>query len=113
MWTDKQQASSEHPEDSMKAEIRLVIDSAGNGTHNPLLIMTEGLIRCRITLEFEDQMRERDGYGGTWFNEAIYPQYGCLGMAKIRRVCRGVRLEDDKIGEDLGELVNMCGRNRL
>ena len=64
-----------------------------NGAQNPLLIMTEELIRGWTTSAFEELMQDREGYGGTWLNEATYPQYGCLGAAKIRRVFIDVWLE--------------------
>ena len=57
-------AGSEHPEDSAKDEIILVRESVGNGSQNPLLIKAADLVRGWITPDYEDQMQEREGYGG-------------------------------------------------
>ena len=75
MWRNKQQAMSEHPGDSAKAEIRSVRESVGNGHRNPLLITKDCLIQGWISPEVEEQMGDREGYGCTWLNGAVYLQY--------------------------------------
>ena len=60
---NKQQASSEHPECIMEAEISLVRESVGNEARNALLITPGDLIRCWITPEFEGKMNGREVYG--------------------------------------------------
>ena len=49
---------------------------------------------------------------GEWLNKNIYPKYGAWSRSKIRKVSGDVWLEDGEIEADLGELVNMFGRNR-
>ena len=63
-------------------------------TENPLLITPGDLIRRWITPEVQEQMKESDGYGGSWLNETTYPQYGRLRMADVRRICSDILLVD-------------------
>ena len=108
MYMNKQQAGSEHPEDSVGSEIRSIRESIGSGAGDPLFATTERSLKRWIAPEFEEQMHEREGYAGKWPNNAMYPQYGCLRMAKLRRALGHFRLEDAEVVGDLCELTNMC-----
>ena len=95
MWWNRQHASSEQPEDSMNAEIRLSPESAGGGSRNPLLMTQGGVIRCCITLEYVGKMHESEGYGRTWLGGAMYPQFGRLRKSEIRREFNDILLEGE------------------
>ena len=82
-WIAKQQATSDHPEDSVESEITLARESVGGRSRYPPLITTDGLIQGWISPESEEQMDEREGYGGTRSDATVYPQYGCLRIKKM------------------------------
>ena len=72
------------------------------------------MILEELSEECEEQLQEREGYGGRWLGESIRPQYGMLGRrSRIRKVFRDLRIEDEEIEGDLCELANMFGRNQL
>ena len=60
MGRNKQQATSEYPEDISLSGVRLVREPVGNWPRNPLLITTESLILGWISPEVEEQMEERE-----------------------------------------------------
>ena len=85
MWWNRQQAKSGNPEASGKNKIRLVRDGVCNGAGNPLLSTTGTSIPEGWTSEFEDQIQEREGYGGRRLNGNVFPQYGMLSRSKVRK----------------------------
>ena len=92
---------------SEKHETRLVREAVVIGDANPLLSTTETSIQKELTPEFEEQMHEREEYGGNRLNENIYRQYGMLRRSKIREVFSDAWLECEAMEAGLGDLVNM------
>ena len=104
-----------YTEESDKDEIVLSREAVCNGSGNPLLlIITGALTHGILTPAFEEHLqgREKD-MGGKWISGNIYPLYGTIWRSNIRKVPINVCLGDEGTVEDLGDLVNMFGRNHM
>ena len=61
-WRIEKKRSAEKPEETEKGEVRTVMESVGNGTENPGIILTASMIQKEPTPVFEKQLHERERY---------------------------------------------------
>ena len=112
-WRSKQRRIVGGPEENDKGEMRLAREAVGGGTDNPSIIATDALIRKEPIQDFEEQLNERECYGGQRLNRRIHPEYGMLGGGRIRKLFSEIWIGDMGVEVDLKELVNMFDRNQM
>ena len=97
MWGIRQHATSEHPEDSEKCEIRLIGEEVRNAAGNPTLVKTESQIKTRISPEIEARTQKRTIWMGMvksyivssiWMSTNGVNGKGSRGRAARRRTAR-------------------------